>query len=187
MSLVIKSWYASKTPNANGNFVEIAARKPGAFAWLLALFNIDPSFFLHVAFHQVTFSQSSFQGYKKIVVTTENVSSTFYGYSRPWTATIAIFLAFLGVAVPLVTNQHGQAAFIMVLVGIAAAAAYYLYNKELLIGFSEMNGDDYSLKLKRSVIEGQEISEDQMKQVTDIILLLIRKNKMSSTPRAPTG
>lgn len=92
MALVVKRWYADTKPNENGNYVEIAAREPGFFAWLLSLFKIDPSFFLNVGFDQVTFEKSNFTGYKKIVVTTENISSSFYGYHKPWVKAVSIFL-----------------------------------------------------------------------------------------------
>ena len=179
MALVIKHWYADTTPNADGNYVEIAARESGLFAWLLALFKIDPSYFMNIGYDQVTFEKSNFSGYKKTVITTENISSTFYGYSKPWVAAASIFIFFLLIA-GAVSQGSGFGAFVIFVIGFVIAIIYYMLNKELLIGFSEMNGDDYSLVLKRSVIENKEINEDQMKMVTNIILTLMRENKVTS-------
>ena len=129
MALVIKHWYANTTPNSSGNYVEIAARKSGLIAWLLALFKVDPSFFLYVAYDQITFERSNFAGYKKIVVTTENVSSTFYGYSKPWVQAASIFMIFLMIAVGLAQGS-AFGAFITLIVGLIIAIVYYLLNKE---------------------------------------------------------
>ena len=179
MALVVKRWYADTKPNDNGHYVEIAAREPGFFAWLLSLFKIDPSFFLNVGYDQVTFEKSNFTGYKKIVVTTENISSSFYGYHKPWIKAVTIFLIFLGIGSAFAQSSPG-AAFAIFVTGLLIAVVYYFLNKELIIGFSETNGDDYSLVLKRSVIEGQEINEKQMELATEILLTLIRENKVSS-------
>lgn len=179
MALVVKRWYADTKPNENGNYVEIAAREPGFFAWLLSLFKIDPSFFLNIGYDQVTFEKSNFIGYKKTVITTENISSSFYGYHKPWVKALTIFSVFLGIGAAFADSSAGTA-FVIFVIGLLISVIYYFLNKELMIGFSEMNGDNYALVLKRSVIENKEINEKQMELVIDIILTLIRENKVAS-------
>ena len=172
MALVVKHWYADTKPNAQGNYVEISARESGLFAWFLSLVKIDPTYFLYVSFDQILFQSSNFSGYKKVFLLTRSLTSSFFGYYKPWKAALAIF----GVMFMIGSTVMSSSAFgglVIILLGLGIAAAYYFLNKELLIGFSEANGDDYSLILKRSVIEGKEINEQQLELVTNILNTLI--------------
>ena len=49
----------------------------------------------------------------------------------------------------------------------------FVLGRERSIGFTEMTGDDYALRLKRSVIEGQEISEERLAEIAAIIIALL--------------
>ena len=172
MALVIKKWYANTKPNTEGNYVEILARESGLIAWLLSLMKIDPTFFLQVSFTQVTFQSSNFQGFKKTVLPINHVSSSFYGYHKPWIKALFVSGFFLFIATAI-GNSSSVAALITMLIGIAITVFYYLFNKELLVGFSDDGANNYSLILKRSMIENPEIKEVQMGVVVDIILTLI--------------
>lgn len=172
MALVIKHWYADTKPNAAGNYIEISARESGLFAWFLALIKIDPSYFLYVSYDQILFQSSNFSGYKKVFLLTRSVSSSFFGYYKPWKAALAIFTIGFMLGSTIVSSS-AVFGLLTMLIGTGIAAAYYFLNKELLIGFSEMNGDDYALVLKRSIIEGKEIDEKQMELVTSILNTLI--------------
>jgi hypothetical protein len=48
------------------------------------------------------------------------------------------------------------------------------------IGFTEVTGTKYNLRLKRSVIEGQEISEENLAEITAIILALLDVHKKAA-------
>ena len=172
MSLVIKHWYADTKPNAQGNYVEISARESGLFAWFLSLIKIDPSYFLYVSYDQILFQSSSFSGYKKVFLLTRSVTSSFFGYYKPWKTAATIFAIgfMLGSAVVQNSAMFG---LLTMLIGAVIAAVYYFLNKELLIGFSEQNGQEYALVLKRSIIEGKEIDEKQLELVTNILNTLI--------------
>jgi len=48
------------------------------------------------------------------------------------------------------------------------------------IGFTEMTGDKYTLRLKRSVIEGQEISEENLAEIAAIIIAILEAHKKAA-------
>ena len=133
----------------------------------------------------MVYQASSLSGYRKTILTTGSVSSSFFGYYKPWKAASAI-LSFFVVFALAVGEVKPFAGMILFLIGVGVAAAYYYLNKELLIGVSEINGDDYSLVIKRSVIEGQEIGEEQMKQITDIIsrVIVLNRNRAAAPAAA---
>jgi hypothetical protein len=187
VALVIKKWYADVKPNANGNYVEISARESGLFAWFLSLIKIDPTYILHVSYDQILSQSSSFTGYKKIFLLTRSVSSSYFGYHKPWKAALAIgaISFFLGSAI---APHSGFGGMTVMLIGFLIAAVYYFLNKELMIGFSEQNGDDYTWVLKRSAIEGKEINEQQLELVTSILNTLIHQgNEVTLAAPQPTS
>ena len=55
------------------------------------------------------------------------------------------------------------------LAGVVVAVLIFVLGRERSIGFTEMTGDDYALRLKRSVIEGQEISEERLAEIAAIM------------------
>jgi hypothetical protein len=177
MALVVKHFYADSKPNENGNYVEIAARESGLITWFLALIKIDPTYMMFVSYNEVMYQSSNFTGYKKIRVTTGSISSSFYGYYKPWKAAATIFSLFFMASIGIGQAGSIMTALITLLVGFLIAAVYYFLNKELLIGFSEVNGDRYSMVIKRSVIENKEISEVQLKLVTEIISTILKENR----------
>lgn len=60
-------------------------------------------------------------------------------------------------------------------VGLIVGPLYYLLNKTLTIGLIENSGWVGGLSFKRSVIEGQNISEAQAHQVIDIVHTLVEQ------------
>jgi hypothetical protein len=186
MALVVKGYYASNTPNANGNYVEIRARQPGFLAWILSLLKIDPTIVMLVTYNELVYQATTLAGYQKTLVTTGSISSSFYGYHRPIRQTIYIFAFFVMLGFFAERSGSLLAAFLLLVVGAGIAALYYAFNKHVQIGFSEVNGRDYAMVLKRSVIENVEINEDQMKFVADIISTVLRENRnMGNIGAAP--
>lgn len=65
----------------------------------------------------------------------------------------------------------------LTLAGVVVAVLIFVLGRERSIGFTEMTGDDYALRLKRSVIEGQEISEERLAEIAAIIIALLDAHK----------
>jgi len=192
MALVVKKFYADTTPNSAGNYVEIEARQSGLIAWVLSLLQIDPTFFMQVSYNEIVYQATTLAGYRKTLITTGSVSSSFYGYHKPIKEALIIVGLSLFFGYSLGKSDNVLAGLFLVLIGLIVAVIYYFLNKKLSIGFSEINGDDYGLLLKRSVIENTEINEEQMKFVADIISTVLRENRnignaSASAAPAPTA
>lgn len=157
MALVIKKWYASTTPNQDGNFVHLVGREAGLFAWFLALIGIDPTTEIEIKEKVTIFTAGSLSGKTKRVIPMQSVCSAFYGYVKPWQTALVIGLLTL----PL----YG--------LGLLLGPLYYFLNKELTVGVIENSSWVGGFAFKRSVIEGQNIDEQKAYEVINIIRTLI--------------
>ena len=177
MSLIVKQFYASPTPNEAGNYVEIVARQGGLLGWIFSIFKIDPTYRMSVSYDELTHEATSFSGFRKSVVTTGSLSSSFYGYHKPYSNALSILSIFLLTAYSFEGLISNTADILICILGFAIAGVYYAVNKELLIGFSEINAKNYAMTIKRSVIEGKEITENDLKLIVEIITTVLRENR----------
>lgn len=157
MALVIKKWYASTTPNQDGNFVHLVGREAGLFAWLLSVIGIDPTTEVEIKEKVIVFTAGSLSGKQKRVIPMQSVCSAYYGYVKPWQ--MALFLGLL------LLPFFG--------LGLVVGPLYYFLNKELTVGVVENSSWVGGFAFKRSVIEGQNIDEKKAYEVIDIIRTLI--------------
>jgi hypothetical protein len=183
MALVPKSWYASPTPNAEQQYVSVVARESGLIAWLLALIKIDPTYRLTLSHTRLTYEASSMTGYRRVVVPVDSISSSYFGYHKPWKA--ALLIAIVGFSVGSAIIDHsGAVGASVIILSLLAALVYYFLNKELLIGIRDETGENYELVLKRSVLDNQEINEAQMELVTSIVTAVIDSHIEQTLPGA---
>jgi len=162
---VIKSWKASRTPmDEAGTHVKIVGRAGGLLSWALAQMGIDPTVSITVLGNKVLFEQGSLSGSIKRVIPMSRMSSTFYGYTKPWRQAVAIGLV------------CGLLTFWMLGLGAIVGLVYYYLNKTLTLGIVEVGGIVSSMDFKRSVIEGQRIDEAEAHMVCDIIEALLDKH-----------
>lgn len=157
MALVIKKWSASRTPDANGNYVHLVGREAGLFAWLLSLLGIDPTTEIEIKDKLIVFTQGSLSGKQKRVIPMQSVCSAYYGYIKPWQAAVVL----------------GVLLMPFFFIGLLVGPLYYFLNKELTVGVVENSGWSGGFAFKRSVIEGQNIDEAQAYEVIDIVRSLI--------------
>lgn len=161
---VVKSWEINAKPNRNGNFVEIIGRAPGLLSWLLALAKIDPTISIFIKPNKVVYEEGSFQGKIRRIIPLGNVSSFFYGYTKPWKECL-----FWGLILAAFTFG----------ISVIAALVFYFLNKTLSIGISERSGLLSGIDIKRSVIEGQKIDEEDAEKVCFILEQLVDLNGRS--------
>ncbi|MEG3755514.1 hypothetical protein [Psychromonas arctica] len=159
MSLVIKKWYASESQNEDGNFVHIVGRQGGLLSWLLSLFKIDPTNEIEIQDNLLKFTTSSLAGREKRIIPMKSISSSYYGYEKPWKMAL-----FLGV---IFTPLLG--------LGLVIGPLYYILNKSLTVGVVESSGWVGAFSFKRSIIEGQNINEEDAYRVIEIIRSLIEE------------
>lgn len=175
MSLVIKSWFAKDTANENGNYVHIVGRASGLISWILSLLKIDAVSEVEVQDDLIKFTQSSLSGREIRIIPLKSITSAFYAYEKPWkkvATIISLSLAFM------LMGMFGLADGSLVglgFFGIVGGVIYYVLSKKLKVAVVDASGWTGSFAFKRSVIEGQNINEEQAYQVIEIIRTLIEK------------
>jgi hypothetical protein len=162
MALVIKEWQVNEEAEEHEAIVAISGRQEGLLSWLLSLIKIDPTTILKIYHDKIEISQGSFSGNKKISIPANQVSSAYFGYTKPWKIALIITLALLPV----------------VGIGLILGPLYYLFNKQLELAVIATSGHLYSINFKRSVIEGQNIGEEDGHSILDIIeKIILKKNE----------
>ncbi len=161
-AFVIKSWSASPQPDSEQNCINISGRAGGLVAWVLNLLGISPTVSLIVRADKIVFQKGSLEGSWNFITPIENTCSTFYAYKRPLKEA-----AILGVVLGLLTF------FSFGLIGIAIAFLYYILNKTMTIGFTDIGGRTHDIPFRRSVIEGKAIDELEAARVCTVIQYLV--------------
>jgi hypothetical protein len=172
---VIKSWYAENKPDAGGNYVSIDGRAGGFMSWFLNLLNISPTVRLALRGDKILFQKGSLEGMQNFITPLENICSTFYSFKRPAKEAVVI-----GVLLGALTF------FLLAIPGIVVAVLYYVLNKTLTIGFTDLGGRAYEIPFKRSVMEGQVIEEAQAARVCEIMQQLVDASRHPSKSIAAT-
>ena len=171
MALVVKSWHVTSQPVGAAPHVEIVGRESGIGSFIFSLLGIDATTTFTVGQHRMEFQRGSLSGFERRLTPFEHVSSTFYGRHKPWKSALAIFAFAFVLGVALMGHSTGTTIFgtLILFGGVGLAAAYYVLNRELMIGFYESNGDRLSITFNRSVIEGQEVDESGLENIIKII------------------
>ncbi len=157
MSLVIKKWFAGNEANANGNFVHLVGRESGLVSWALSLFKIDATSEVEIKENLIKFTSSSLAGQEKRIIPMKSITSAYYAYEKPWKMALMLTV--------LLTPFF--------FIGLIIGPLYYFLNKNLTVAVVEASGWVGSFSFKRSVIEGQNINEEEAYRVIDIIRVLI--------------
>ncbi len=170
MALVIKSWNATETPGEDGIYVSIVGRQEGFLSWLLSVMGIDATTTLRVDRDTVYFEAGSLAGFQQRVIPLANLSSAYFGYAKPWQLALAIgfvLMPFFGL-------------------GLILGPLYYFLNKTLSLGIIENAGVLSGIEFKRSVIEGQNINEQEARRVCTIVQRLMMEAQ-GKTPQLPSS
>ena len=157
MSLVIKKWYAEDNANENGDYVHLVGREAGLLSWLLSLLKIDAISEVEVKENLIKFTTSSLAGQEKRIIPLNSITSAYYGYEKPWKTALVLTILFT----PFFFS------------GLIIGPVYYYLNKNLTVAVVEASGWVGAFSFKRSVIEGQNINENEAYNVIDIIRKLI--------------
>ena len=157
MSLVIKKWSAGGKADENGNFVHLVGREGGLLSWVLSLFKIDATSEVEIKSNLINFTTSSLAGQVKRVIPMQSITSAYYAYEKPWKMALIITVALTPIF----------------FIGLVAGPLYYFLNKNLTVAVVEASGWTGAFSFKRSVIEGQNINEQEAYVVIDIIRRLI--------------
>ena len=170
--LVVRSFYISQSPRADGVYLELILRQPGVFAWLLTKLKIEPTLELRMTYSNFEYIRKSVFGYDRSIVPVDSISSAVCSSGRPW-VTLVMFVA-LGSLLGGWLAAHEQ-----LLLGIAAAVLLialgivtFILGRWRKITISAVTSDRYPASFKRSVIEGQEVAEPQLDEIAKILVAL---------------
>lgn len=172
-AFVIKSWSSSEFADANHTYVSIDGRAGGLLSWILNLLEISPTVRLIVRDDKILFEKGSLEGTLHFLTPLENICSTFYAFRRPLKEAL-IFGGILGVAT----------FFLFGIPGIIGGFLYYMLNKTLTIGFTDVGGRVSEIPFKRSVLEGRTIDEVEAARVCLVIqnLVDLRRERALMSP-----
>lgn len=157
MSLVIKKWYAGSEENVNGDYVHLVGREAGLLSWFLSILKIDATSEVEVKENLIKFTTSSLAGREKRIIPMNSITSAYYGYEKPWKMALLLTVLLMP----------------FFFLGLIVGPLYYFLNKNLTVAVVEASGWVGAFSFKRSVIEGQNINEEQAYKVIDIIRELI--------------
>ncbi len=174
MALVIKKWFAEASPNSNGEYVHIFARRSGLLAWALSLMRLDPTVYFGMYLDRVEFRVSKLSGYIKATAPVSAIATCYYGYTKPWKIAFAILILFILIAIS-VAEQSLLAGMASLLVGVLAAVGYFLLKRELSFGVTLHSGHSFAMAIRRSIIEDAEIDENSFERVSAILTSIIRR------------
>lgn len=159
MALVLKKWSADTSKDDRGNFVHIVGRDAGLLSWFMSVIGIDAVSEVEAKDRVILYKESSLAGFTRRVIPYGSVSSTFYGFHKPWKEALVLGVVLL----PLLG------------LGLIVGPLYYFLNKQLIFGIVEFSGVTSGFAFKRSVIEGEKITEQDAERVIGIIRALIEK------------
>lgn len=174
MALVVKKWYAEASPNDNGEYINIFARKSGLMAWALSLMRLDPTVYFGMYLDRVEFRVSKLSGYVKATAPVSAIATCYYGYAKPWKQALFVLLVFTFIAFS-VAQQSLIGGIATLLVGMMLAIGYFLLKRELSFGVTLHSGHSFAMAMRRSIIEGAEIDENSFERVSAIITSIIRR------------
>lgn len=145
-------------------YVHLAGRKSGLIDWILNLFGIDTTTKLDVYADHIEFSYHSISGHVLEIIPFTKVSNLNCGQLKP---TILFFMAMIAACAAYPT--YGLSLILSIIFII-----YYFLKKTVFISIIPDSASVTSIAFKRSVIENKNLSEEEAKQIIDIIAYLVK-------------
>lgn len=190
---VITSSRAQPTPDNKDYYVKITGRKQGVVSWMLALLGVSPIVAIKVSGTRLEFTQGSLSGTVHRIIPLPGICSTIYGYHKPWKEALGLFVFLAWLVIGVVSaavnpgpSRHGGdigAGMGIVLAGVAVdmavTALYFFLNRKLTLGFVENSGVISAIQFKRSVIENQDINEEQAGHVCELVQMAVEARQRS--------
>lgn len=191
---VLKEWKADTQPVDNeDHYVVIHGRRAGLLSWLLNLFKISATTSLTVTSNRVEFTETSLAGVNQQIIPLENLSSTFWGYHKPWLQSILIFFLLTGIlssigSVLMDSIHVGSGTVVVLLIlgvalCLAISIAYFVLNRVYVWGVLEISGVVRAIPFKSSVIEGKNVTEESAAHASQIMQALIEAKNGKYMPQ----
>ena len=181
-AMVISEWHAGHQPNDQGEYVSIRGRAPGLISWVLSTLGVERGVRLVATTKHIQFKEGDLGGSSTRIIHLDKISSTYYGYKKPWAQAFTIIWVLGGILAPICAalTKSETGAVIGVLLSIGIAALYYALNKRMTVGVVEQSGIVNQIVFKRSVLEGLKLDEESSAQASDVIQWLMDAARTSS-------
>ena len=151
-------------------YVRLVGRKSGLIDWLLTVLGINTTTVLEIYEDHVDYSYGSISGRVTETIPLVNVSNLICGYFKP------VILFILGIIFCILTIAAlfvvGLFAIVPLVLAVIFFVFYYL-KKTTAIGVIPNSASTSAVAFKRSVIENQNITEEESKQIIAIVTKLI--------------
>jgi hypothetical protein len=174
-AMVISEWHVAYQPDSSGAYVSIRGRQAGLLSWILSILGVERGVRLEADTKHIKFKEGDMGGSSTRVIHLDSISSTYYGFKKPWAEAIVIIWllggALWGLGGALIGGTLGSLIGGIVAVGIAAL--YYFLNKRMTVGIVEHSGVQSQLVFKRSVLEGLQLDEASSAQASDVLQWLM--------------
>jgi len=174
-AMVISEWHVAYQPDSSGAYVSIRGRQAGLLSWILSILGVERGVRLEADTKHIKFKEGDMGGSSTRVIHLDSISSTYYGFKKPWAEAIVIIWllggALWGIGGALIGGTLGSLIGGIVAVGIAAL--YYFLNKRMTVGIVEHSGVQSQLVFKRSVLEGLKLDEASSAQASDVLQWLM--------------
>ena len=176
-SYVVTSWTAAnEAAPETGQFVAIHARSAGVVSWLLTQLQINPALTLTLSAEELALSRGSLSGDVAAIVPLENICSTRHGRQKPLTGALALLVVSLAAA-PSLAALSPLATYLVALLGVIAAATYYLTGTRLVLAFTEHSGRTLTVPLQPGRGGPVAVDDAQAAYVAQLVQALIEERK----------
>ena len=144
-------------------YVKLVGRKAGLVDWLLTRIGINTTTTLEVFEDRIEYSYGSLSGRVLEVIPLSKTSNLLCGYFKP---VIFLILAFISLIAAFAT-------FGLTLILTALFVFFYYFRKSVLISIIPNSGSSATVAFKRSLIENQNITEEEAQQIIQLISNLV--------------
>ena len=144
-------------------YIRLVGRKAGLVDWFLTLIGVNTTTTLEVYADRIEYSHGSLSGRTLEVIPLSKVSNLVCGHFKP-----VIFLVFA-----VITFFAAFATFGLTLIFTALFAFLYFFRKSTLISVIPNSGSSTAVAFKRSLIEGQNITEEEAQDIIKMVAELV--------------
>ena len=144
-------------------YVRLVGRKSGLIDWLLTLFGVNTTTTLEVYADRIEYSYGSLSGNVLEVIPLSKVSNLYCGRFKP---VILLVLAVITFFAAFVT-------FGLSLILTVIFVIFYYLKKTTLISVIPNSASATAVAFKRSLIENQNISDEEAQQIIKIVANLV--------------
>ena len=154
-------------------YVRLVGRKSGLFAWLLTIIGVDITTTFEVYHDRIEYSYGSLSGRMLEMIPLSKVSNLMCGRFKP---VMLFLLAFLSLWVGLGALCNGSAGlFFLLLILAVLFFFFYFLRKTIFLSVVPNSGSASAVLFKRSIIENQTLSDEEAKNIIDIINALVEQ------------